>query len=296
MKKEQKKKEEDKEEKEEKVYYTSKCDGVFKAIFCNENDLSLLKALLEDKLNIKIETMKLLNNELVIDYVGDKIKHVDAIVEVNDKMIVNIEVNGYYAGWRAFRNFVYFCQIIVSRIVNGQSYDLKNEFVQINLTYGLSKKKEIVRNIEYSENVKMLEFNMDKIRDLWYYNDEEEIEKYKYLIMQDLDKEQLDKFCEKFKGDDVIMTYREKLNKLNDGGYHFLTPEEEELYERNTYKEMGRDEGLKEGLEQGRVEGKEEGRKEEKEETARNMLKDKVDVALISKYTNLPTSRIMTLL
>ncbi len=96
------------------------------------------------------------------------------------------------------------------------------------------------------------------------------------------------------------MTYREKLNKLNDGGYHFLTPEEEELYERNTYKEMGRDEGLKEGLEkgieQGRVEGEKKGRKEEKEETARNLLKNNVDIGIISKCTNLSKAHIMTLL
>ncbi len=108
------------------------------------------------------------------------------------------------------------------------------------------------------------------------------------------------------------MTYREKLNKLNDGGYHFLTPEEEELYERNTYKEMGRDEGLREGLEQGRVEGekrglekgrvegKEEGIKEGlekgKEETARNMLKNNIDIGIISKCTKLSKSHIMTLL
>ncbi len=83
------------------------------------------------------------------------------------------------------------------------------------------------------------------------------------------------------------MTYREKLNKLNDGGYHFLTPEEEELYERNTYKEMGRDEGLKEGLEKGI--------KEEKEEIARNLLKNNVDIGIISKCTNLSKFQIMSL-
>ena len=47
----------------------------------------------------------------------------------------------------------------------------------------------------------------------------------------------------------------------------------------NSYKEEGLQEGLQKGLQQGLY--------QQAIQTAKNMLKDKVDIKLISKYTNL---------
>ena len=50
--------------------------------------------------------------------------------------------------------------------------------------------------------------------------------------------------------------------------------------------ENGRKQGLEEGIEKGIEQGIEKGVKENKKETIMNMLKDNVDLSIISKYTN----------
>ena len=61
---------------------------------------------------------------------------------------------------------------------------------------------------------------MDKISRLWYFKDEEKIKDYKYLIMQNLNKEELEKLSKKCEGDEIIMRFKEKLNKLNESNQY----------------------------------------------------------------------------
>ena len=50
--------------------------------------------------------------------------------------------------------------------------------------------------------------------------------------------------------------------------------------------------GLQQGLEQGLQQGMQKGLYQQAIQTAKNMLKDKVDIKLISKYTNLSVEEI----
>ena len=133
---------------------------------------------------------------------------------------------------------------------------------------------------------------MDKILDYWYNKNTRKVEKYKYLIMQDLQPEELEKLIKQRK-DEVIMTYFEKLKKLNRGDKFelLMTAEEEEIFWQNTYREEGREEGIKKG----RQEGIKEGRKENAKSIAKNMLREGVDVSLISRCTNLSVENILAL-
>ncbi len=161
-------------------------------------------------------------------------------------------------------------------------------------------------NLLYVDNVKMIEYDMDKILDLWYHRNDkdkqEEIEKYKYLMMLGLDREKLRIFSEEHKEDEFIMEYRKKIEEANDKKQFepFLTYAEDVRFQINTARNIGMEKGMEKGLKKGRVEGKEEGIKEGlekgKEETARNMLKNNIDIGIISKCTNLSKSHIMTLL
>lgn len=63
----------------------------------------------------------------------------------------------------------------------------------------------------------------------------------------------------------------------------------------DAFKEEGIKEGIEKGIEKGRVKGREEGREEEKFETALAMLRDRVDIDVIAKYTRLPLERIRSL-
>jgi len=64
---------------------------------------------------------------------------------------------------------------------------------------------------------------------------------------------------------------------------------------REIIKEKGRWEGQKEGLKKGRQEGRQEGRREERQEVILNMLKERVDISVISKVTGLSEKAIRKL-
>ena len=64
----------------------------------------------------------------------------------------------------------------------------------------------------------------------------------------------------------------------------------------NMDKSYAREEGLKERLQKELHNGKEEGLREGKKEMARNMLKDNVDITIISKYTGLTIEKIQELI
>ena len=126
---------------------------------------------------------------------------------------------------------------------------------------------------------------MDKISRLWYFKDEEKIKDYKYLIMQNLNKEELEKLSKKCEGDEIIMRFKEKLNKLNESNQYdtLIDQVDEDRFWKNTFIKQGISKGLKQGIAQ------------EKENLARNMLKDGVNIGKIAKYTNLSEKYIATL-
>ena len=55
----------------------------------------------------------------------------------------------------------------------------------------------------------------------------------------------------------------------------------------NAFKEEGLQQGLEQGLQQGLQQGMQKGLYQQAIQTAKNMLKDKVGIKIISKYTNL---------
>ena len=72
---------------------------------------------------------------------------------------------------------------------------------------------------KYINNFEYIVINMDRLLKLWYESTKE-IEKYKYLIMLDLDSEELDKLGNK---DNLVDTYRKKVVKLNED-LDFIAP------------------------------------------------------------------------
>ena len=104
---------------------------------------------------------------------------------------------------------------------------------------------------------------MDYYLNLWYNKNEKEIEKNKYLIMLNLDKEDLKTLS---KNDKVVSSYMDKLNNINEDPrfQSFMSAEEDNRKIMNSIKseyydrghEEGREAGLAEGREVGLVEGK----------------------------------------
>ena len=269
-----------------KSYLTAKYDSIFKNIFCDEDNPKLLIKLLESILNIEITNIKFLNNELKIHKKDERTKRVDGIFLINEKIYCHIEVNSSHNNELTYRNSIFFYSIIVSKTLKNENYNLNDNFIHISFTYGLGKKygvKEEYRLVNTTgtivrvKNIKEIEFNMDKIKAFWYNEDKEKLDKYKYLLMQNLNKEELEKLSIMYKGDETIMDYNEKLRKLNENGKFnsLLTEEEEEIFWRNTERNIGEKRG--------------------KKDVAKNMLNDGVNIDLIAKYTNLTKQQIVSL-
>ena len=101
--------------------------------------------------------------------------------------------------------------------------------------------------IEYIKNLTIYEINMDKYKEILYNEDEEKIEENKYLIMLDMDKEEL----KKLKKDKVVEEYMEKIERLNQNPMfiNWITKEKDEEMIKNTQirraTEAGMDVGMK---------------------------------------------------
>ena len=91
---------------------------------------------------------------------------------------INSEANATYLH---IRNFSYFSEIYNKKTLKGEKYNTKDEFLHIDLSYELSKKFKkskrvfyVMDNEEYKyvENLKIIEYNMDRIMNFWYDEDE----------------------------------------------------------------------------------------------------------------------------
>ena len=267
-------------------FFTAKNDNVFKAIFCNENNTFLLKTLIERCLKIKIEIIEIHAPEKIKENIYAKGQILDVLVKVDNRLI-NIEVNsGFYDGVHR-RNFGYAGSKYSEEVKIGENYLDMNEVIQINFTWGLPQKYSILgeyllvdkkTGIKFVDNFSIFEYNMDKIRELWYSGDKE----YEFLAILDFNKEELKKIG---KGDKYMSEFKKKIESLNDNREYkeFLTAEEDMKKTNNTFKEIGRREGL------------EDGKVLEKIEIAKKMFKENIDEQIISKVTGLSLEKIQEL-
>ena len=187
------------------------------------------------------------------------------------------------------RNFCYFTNIYSKKTKAGRNYNLKEVFIQINFTYKniiksrldkhkVLEDKELLRIYKvmdkdlktYIENLEIWEFNMDRIMQIWYDNNESEIEKYKHLIMLDSSLDELEKLS---KGDDLVEEFKEEIKELNENETYtsWLTPEEDAEFILNTEKSISY----------------EQGEKNKQIEIDKNLLKTDLKVEDISKATGL---------
>ena len=99
----------------------------------------------------------------------------------------------------------------------------------------------------------------------------------------------------------VMSLIAEKYQNVREGVEHIMRGKILE-YEAKTILnkgiQIGFDKGRTEGRAEGRAEGRDEERKKalaEKEEDAREMIRDRMDLSLVEKYTHLPMLRIREL-
>ena len=280
-----------------KKFYKGKVDRVFKSIFANEDDPSLLQEFLSRLLDKKIEIIHFLKNEQPIVSVNDKTKSVDLLVKI-DNEYTHLEVNTSSNLLIRTRNFNYFTNIYSRKTTRGQIYDFKTKFLHIDLNYNMPINSDFkysyfiqtLNGDKYIDNFKIMVFNMDKYMKYWYTNDSENIDKYKHLIMLDLEENDLKKLSI---GDDFVKEFEDKITNLNNQEtfQSFMSYEDDQRLLNNSYKAMA----YEEGMEKGTKIGVEKGIKQTKIETAKNMLELDIEIDKIIKVTGLSLSEINAL-
>mgnify|MGYP004645995623 CR=1 FL=1 len=277
---------------ETKKFYTCKYDKAFKEIMMKKENFNILKSVLEVILDMKIkkieiQPLNLLNNNIYL-----KGKEVDLLV-TTDIGKIEVEVNTYYEDYVKPRNFCYISNIYINQITVGETYSEEIEVIQINLNYN-SKDEELKRvykvmdesKKEYIKNFRIYEINMDILKEIWYDKKESEINKYKYLIMLDMDMKTLKNLPK----DKVVEEYMEKIEKLNQDPMfiNWITKEEDERKIKNTQISLAYNNGLNDGISEGISQGIDTGKKE----LIKTMLQNGASTEQISKLTGLSIDEI----
>ena len=176
-----------------KKIYTAKYDKMFKAIFVSD-DYELIEALISDCIGEKVKVVKFLNTELGVNKKDEKSKRLDVLVKTKDKYL-NIEINTNYNKAIMVRNFNYFTAFYSSAIKQGEEYDYTTEYLHIDISFGMGssgpiKNEYILSSKEYGDtyidNFRIMVYNMDKLKEVWYHEGGKGIKGYKHLLMMDL--------------------------------------------------------------------------------------------------------------
>ena len=273
-------------------FYTCKYDRAFKEVFGKEENKDILKKLLEEILQVEIEKIEYLNLERNVDNVKVKRKHLDLYLETNIGKI-QVEVNTTNSKYVKPRNMSYLCDIYSHHTLVGQEYDQDTLIIQININYGQQDEKYIREyrlrdesGKEYIRNFIIYEINMEKYMKLWYNKNEKELEKSKYIVMLNLEKEELEKLSKK---DKVVIKYMKEIERVNENPKfrEYMSAEEDNKKIENSLKREWMEEGLKEGIKEGSY--------KRNIEIAKTMLEKGMNNELISEVTGLSIEEIKKL-
>ena len=141
---------------------------------------------------------------------------------------------------------------------------------------------------EKNTQIKIYELNMDYYKKIWYDKNEKEIEKNKYLVMLDLDKEELKKMPK----DKIVDKYITNVTIVNDDPefQEYMSKEEDERKIKNSLLTEAKEEGFNEGISEGIKKGINTGKEDKARKITINLLKTNMNIKEISKITGLSIS------
>ena len=180
--------------------------------------------------------------------------------------------------WLNDRNFSYACKILSNAVEKSQNYKEVTKVIQINLCHLGNTEKGIVkyqiRSEEkvlgfeevFTEKMEIYVVNVDFYKKMVYNGNKKFICENYLLCALDLSLKEIDKISE---GNEILMNFKEELEKINDDEdfVKWMSYEEEQEKIKNTF--------IKEGFDAGIL------------KTAKNMLNEKSDITFISKVTGL---------
>ena len=277
-----------------KKFFKGTNDNMFKAIFTPKKNRYLLKEFLKRSLkevtSLNLDNLTILSSEVAKNNIMVKGKTLDILAETNGE-VLNIELNNSYYLSLHRRNASYIFSKYSEEVKVSETYDKMKTFIQINFTKGLNKEYPALEiytlkgektDKKYIDNLIILEFNLDKIKEDCYNGNKE----FNFVAALDLEEKELDDICE---GDEYMELFEKEVKRLNkDQKFtEFMTAEEEADKLEKTLISEARTEGEQIGLKKGEI--------KKQYEIAKNMLKNKMVPEVISKLTGLSIDQVMEL-
>ena len=282
-------------------FYLACNDKCFKCIFQNPQNQYLLGLLIESVTGCKYRNMNYSNVEKNIN-VYIKRKYLDMNLDSKDA-IVNIEMNRFNRNYIRPRNTSFICDCYSNNVLTNGKYTEDKDVIQINFSYGINGnvpiKKYMILNTNRNDqkprvkNFKIYEVNMDYIMKYWYNRNKQEVNINKIIEYRCLNLNELEELYEITK-DERIRDFMKELEKVNTlpAFRQFITEEQDKEFILNSVRHEGEKIGEARGQRIGEARGEKKGALKSKFETAKNMLRDKVNINTISKYTGLTLSQI----
>lgn len=273
---------------------------MFKEVFGSEENKEAIAYLISEYFSLEydavLNNIKFKNTKLNINNEKDYKYDVDIIVSIDNETIVNLEANKSMWPGEENRNMSYLFNIFSSQFKRGTTKeDFRNakKCIQINfnkVNYPKDREKSISKLIdvetkeEITDIIEIHHVNLEVIKKRCYNKKEEEltpIERIGLLLISESSKEIEGIVGEEM--DSLLDKIMELSNDENLLGLYDKEELEEEI--RRSIKSEATKEGIREGMEQGIQEGIQMGIEQNKVEIAKKMLKDNIDMEMVSKYT-----------
>ena len=304
-------------------------DKVFKSVMQDENCKDYLIEIINNLTNIPKEYLKeniiFKNSELPIEYLNEKQKITDLVIEVQNN-IINLEMNNFYYKGLIEINDMYLNEL--RKIKLGEEYVNIPKVIQINFDNfnkftGKTVRKFMILDVENYEketqNYEKYHINLKLIKKK-YYNKEKLTKLEKMLLLLVLDKKS--ELREVTGEDDIMKRVEEKITKLSRDSAMILCYDEEEYRQKamkasimteleeakeklqkeqeklqkeqeklqkkqEKIEKEAKEQGIKEGIEEGKKEGIKEGIRKNQKEIVINMLNKNMDKNLIMELAGL---------
>ena len=259
-------------------------DFVFTSIFTNPDNMIIIEnfvsCLLDLDLKLVKGNIKILNRNLSVENKKERNKQVDLLLEYRGEKI-NIEINNYYSKGITDRNIVYASYIHGKQLdYEDNTYSNINKTIQINLnnirTNSTLRERYFFRNDKntiLSEKFEIDQIDMVLARDICYNDYSNKLARW-CMVLTSKTKEEFKKYL----GEDLMEKeakekLEEKTSKMSDDEevYALYSAYTKEELEKNTLIEEAEQRGIEKN----------------KLEIAKNMIKENIDIDIISKITGL---------
>ena len=294
-------------------------DYVFKRIFGQEENKQALKDFLESILDEEILKIEIKNPEIPKNFYDSKYGVLDLKVTLNDKSIVDVEMQMKNEHNIEQRDTFYLASNYVNELKEGEPYTNCKKSIVINILnfmyYNRNEYHSVARMIfeEPKEEEKVEMGYKEEDRYMTKYLEVHIIELPKFKIKNPKMHTKLEEWLWLFIGSDEKVSEASKKNKEIEKikkklASMSLSPEERNNYEYRLrairdeadaieYKtKQAKEEGIKEGFEQGISQGIEQGLErgieQGLEQTAKEMLKNNFTIEQIQKITKLTKEEI----